>query len=113
MANRSPIVVVSAVLLALAMTIPWAIIISGAEASYVRNALIVLNWLIWLSFTVTYPIGALQSGSVKGINPISPRSSRSRSPARYWTGLVVFVLLWAFLFCLVTLYSYMAWYVGA
>ena len=113
MANRTTVAIINGALVVLAITISFGIVISGIEASDLRNALIVINWFVWFAFVATYPIATLQSGAVIGVFIPFQRSYRDKSPARFWTGLIFLTLLWVFVLGLVSLYSYMAWYFGA
>ena len=99
-------------LLVAALVISFGIVISGVPASDMRNALLSLNWFVWLLFVVTYPTAVLWSGFVTGTQPISV-SHRALAPARFWTGLVATTLFWVAVLGAITLYSVMAWHHGA
>ena len=109
--KRTPLVLANMICLTLGLILPWVIVISGIPASDLRNALLALNWFAWLVFACTYPFSALQSGVVTGYYGFT--SSRNVSPARFWTGFIALTILWFFVLCLVSLFSYMAWYSGA
>jgi len=111
MAERTPFQVATVILLLSASAVSAGILIVRPEAGEVRNALLALNWFLWLLFAVIYPISVLQSGKVTGTQPTS-LSHRSRSPARFWIGLFATTFFWLSILALVTGLTWVAWYAG-
>ena len=99
-------------LLVTAIVVSLGIVMSEVPAGHTRNALLSLNWFVWLLFVVTYPMAVLSSGFVTGTQPTSI-SHRASAPARFWTGFVATTAFWVAVFAAISVYSVMAWYHGA
>lgn len=95
-----------------AISLSVGIIVLAVPASPGRNALLALNWFLWLLFVALYPFVVVWTGKVSGTEPGSV-SYRAFSPARYWAGFVATTLFWIAMLMLVSLYSFMAWHRGS
>jgi len=111
MAQRTSFQLGAVILLFSAVAVSAGMIVVRPEASVGRNALLTLNWFLWLLFAVIYPISVLQSGEVTGTEPMSV-SHRSISPARFWVGFVAMTCFWLSILVLVSGLTWAAWYAG-
>jgi hypothetical protein len=111
MSRRVPSQISAVVLLAAAVAVSAGLLVLRPDASEVRNAILALNWYLWLLFVAIYPVSVLQSGKVTGTQPMSV-SHRSSSPARYWVGFVTMTIFWFVVLALVSGLTWVAWYAG-
>jgi hypothetical protein len=111
MPTKSPLRIANVCLLLIAVCFSLYIIARHVQPSDVRNGLLVANWVLWLSFVITYPFALVGSGEVTGTNAFS-RSSRAYEPARFWVGLVATTAFWLSFLLYISLLSYMGWYRG-
>jgi hypothetical protein len=109
MPERPPAQTIAITLVSCAVALSTGLCVVRPEAGEARNAVLALNWFLWVLFVVMYPISVLQSGKVTGTQPTSV-SYRARSPARYWTGLVATSIFWLSILLLVTGLTWIAWH---
>lgn len=112
MQERPPAQTIAVTLVSCAVALSAGLFVVRPEAGEARNAVLALNWFLWVLFVVMYPVSVLQSGKVTGTQPTSV-SHRSRSPARYWTALVAMTIFWLSMLVLVTGLTWIAWHPGA
>ncbi|MFC3552457.1 hypothetical protein ACFOLC_15745 [Lysobacter cavernae] len=112
MKDQTPSQKACLVLLLLSVGTSFGIVASRMDAGHLRNAVLSLNWFLWLLFTVMYPVSVVESGALPGTQT-GHLTHRRFSPVPFWTGLVATTVLWITWFLCITLMSYMAWHRGA